>query len=241
MTGMAGGGRRLRPSARPGSTGAPLQDVVLPASAARLPSSLALVDDEQAAAGSAIAFMGSDADHADFVFDAAAGDYLVWIRAAAPTGSDAPVAWITMDRSDDPAASSPAGGYRGWPLGAGYRYDAVEGDSHRVTLADDGRHRLRLSVHDAPLRVDQVWLSLAQVDRPHDHAPRQPTVAPKGQLEEGFTALFDGESLDGWAGGRRSGALLRGRRVQSSARSDPGPTPSCGPTAAIATSSSVSR
>ena len=219
-----------------------------------------LVSDASAVAGRALSNAGgvltavsaTPSSYAEATFFAEAGrTYYVWIRARgdAPGNFSSDAFWVQFDQSTTPAGeatvrigTTSAAPYNGYAALTGYNWlggDATNDNENipplAVRFATSGAQTLRLQSRQAPLRIDEVWLSTTQSTRPvpQDSVRLKDPATPDGGTSgpdggsptdggtrpDGGSPTDAGSGADLWvsAVASRDGAVpLAGRTVQGS-------------------------
>lgn len=163
---------------------------------------VAIVDDADASLGKAIELqsgannplVANPTVYFEMEFTAPAGLYYIWVRAKSDgdTGTDS--MWIQFDDEigTDKGNRFPQRGIGNWldvfPAGK-YVWasnEVIPPDGPTVesfTFEKEGKHRLRTQPRQVPHRIDQIWLSTTQKERPkHNNPIRAMSVEPLGKL-----------------------------------------------------------
>ncbi len=161
-----------------------------------------IVDDPDASLGKAIEFQSGANNplsanptvYFEMEFTAPAGLYYIWVRAKSDgdTGTDS--MWIQFDDEigTDKGNRFPARGIGNWldvfPAGK-YVWasnEVIPPDGPTVesfTFEKGGKHKLRTQPRQVPHRIDQIWLSTTQKERPkHNDPVMAMSIEPIGKL-----------------------------------------------------------
>ncbi len=170
---------------------------------------VAIVDDPDASLGKAIEFRSGANNplvpnptvYFEMDFSASVGLYYIWVRAKSDgdTGTDS--MWIQFDDEigTDKGNRFPQRGIGNWldvfPAGK-YVWasnEVIPPDGPTVesfTFEKGGKHKLRTQPRQVPHRIDQIWLSTPQKERPkHNNPVRAMSVEPIGKLTSTWARL----------------------------------------------------